>query len=229
MARASLCKYFVRNFVLVVTLLCCHDINAVSFQNLLAFLLPCHWYFIRQGQVSEKTSIIPSLSSFPRKQNFKFHPFMDVIPGTEMMFSHGATSYDRNKMVPSFPIGVTQFLHPHSHMVLSMFRHKLDFKFCVCEMNPIECHHSYEFIFFTSVWKKFCNIKYKFYMYFLWCSVTIESVDEIQWCDYLRATCLPVLLQGVMLFILIFSSIDFWVCGWNFVVLPFKWNLHSSF
>ena len=131
-----------------------------------------------------------------------------------------------------FSYCVTKFLHPHFHMVLLMFRHKLDFKFCVCEINPIECHHSYEVTFFTAVWiRKFCNIQMKF-LHATFCdapAVTIESVDKIQWCDYLSATSLAVLLQGVMLFILIFSSIDFWVCGWNFVVLPFKWNVHSSF
>lgn len=107
MARARLCKYFVRNIVLVVTLLYCHDINAIIFQNLLVVLLTCHWYFKRQGQVS--TSIILSWSCCPIKQSFQLNPFMDVIFGTEMkplqvMFPHGATSYDRNKMVLSFPM-----------------------------------------------------------------------------------------------------------------------------
>ena len=109
MARASLCKYFECNIVLVLTLLYCHDVNAVSFQNVLVFLLTCHWYSIRQGQVSKKTSIILSLSSSPIKQSFKTIPIHACDPRhwnetASVMFSRGASSYDRNKMVLSFPM-----------------------------------------------------------------------------------------------------------------------------
>lgn len=46
------------------------------------------------------------------------------------MFPHGATSYDRNKMVlTEFPYGVTTFFHQHFHMVLFILRNKLDFAF----------------------------------------------------------------------------------------------------
>lgn len=118
------------------------------------------------------------------------------------MFPHGATSYDRNKMVlTEFPYGVTTFFHQHFHMVLFILRNKLDFAFCVCEWNPIECHHSHEFSLFTYVLKKYCNIQMKFLTcYFLWCSV--KFAGKILWCDYVSATSLAVLLHGAVLFIL---------------------------
>ena len=47
----------------------------------------------------------------------------------------------------------------------------------------------------------------------------------LMWCDYTNDTSLEVLSHGT---IKIVYSCDFWVCCWNPMVWPFKWNLFSS-
>ena len=55
--------------------------------------------------------------------------------------------------------------------------------------------------------------------------LTFESVDEILGCHHSNETSSAVLSHGT---IYIVCSSNFWVCGWNPMVLPFKWNLPSS-
>ena len=55
--------------------------------------------------------------------------------------------------------------------------------------------------------------------------LTFESVDEILWCDHSNETSSAVLSHGTIYLV---CSSNFWVCGWNPMVLPFKWNLFSS-
>ena len=52
--------------------------------------------------------------------------------------------------------------------------------------------------------------------------VTFKSVDEILWCDDSNETSSAVLSHGAICYV---RSSNFWVCGWNPMVLPFKWNL----
>ena len=49
--------------------------------------------------------------------------------------------------------------------------------------------------------------------------------DEILWCDHSDETSSAVLSHGTIYFV---HSSNFWVCGWNPMVWPFKWNLFSS-
>ena len=55
--------------------------------------------------------------------------------------------------------------------------------------------------------------------------LTFESVDEIPWCYHSNETSSAVLLHGTIYLV---CSSNFWVCGWNPMVLPFKWNVFSS-
>ena len=55
--------------------------------------------------------------------------------------------------------------------------------------------------------------------------LTFESVDEIVWCYHSNVTSSVVLSHGTIYLV---CSSNFWVCGWNPMVLPFKWNLFSS-
>ena len=55
--------------------------------------------------------------------------------------------------------------------------------------------------------------------------LTLESVDQILWCDHSNETSLAVFSHGTIYLV---CSSNFWVCGWNPMVLPFKWNLFSS-
>ena len=55
--------------------------------------------------------------------------------------------------------------------------------------------------------------------------VTFESTDEILWCNNSNETSSAVLSHGAIYLV---CSSNFWVCGWNPMVLPFKWNLFSS-
>ena len=52
-----------------------------------------------------------------------------------------------------------------------------------------------------------------------------ESVDEILWCYHSNETSSAVLSDGTIGFE---CSSNSWVCGWNPIVWPFKWNLFSS-
>ena len=49
-------------------------------------------------------------------------------------------------------------------------------------------------------------------------------MDKIQWCDHSKETSLAVLPHGTVYLV---CSSNFWVCGWNPMMLPFKWNLFS--
>ena len=66
--------------------------------------------------------------------------------------------------------------------------------------------------------------------------VTFVPVDEILWCDHSITSgtsssnwysCMVLLLVACSTMYVLRSS-NFWVCGWNPLVLPFKWNLFSS-
>ena len=57
--------------------------------------------------------------------------------------------------------------------------------------------------------------------------LTFESVDEILKCDHLSESCLVVLSCGTVYYVVPGGS-NFWVCGWNPKVWPFKWKLLSS-
>ena len=52
--------------------------------------------------------------------------------------------------------------------------------------------------------------------------VTFKSVVEILWCYHSNETSSAVLSHGTICFI---WSSNSWVCGWNPMVLPFKWNV----
>ena len=57
--------------------------------------------------------------------------------------------------------------------------------------------------------------------------LTFESVDEILWCDHSNESYWAVLSCGTVYYAVQGGS-NFWVCGWNPVVWPFKWKLLSS-
>ena len=50
-------------------------------------------------------------------------------------------------------------------------------------------------------------------------------MDEIVWCNHLNETSSVVLSHGTIYFV---CTSNFWVCGWNPTVWPFKENLFSS-
>ena len=55
--------------------------------------------------------------------------------------------------------------------------------------------------------------------------LTFISMDEILWCYHSNEASSTVLSHGTISLV---CSSNFWVCGWNSTVLPFKWNLFSS-
>ena len=57
------------------------------------------------------------------------------------------------------------------------------------------------------------------------CPLTLKSVDEILLCYHSNETSSAVLSHGTVYLV---CSSNFWVCGWNPRVLPFKWNLFSG-
>ena len=57
--------------------------------------------------------------------------------------------------------------------------------------------------------------------------LTFESVDEILWCDHSNKSYWAVLSCGTVYYAVQGVS-NFWVCGWNPMVWPFKWKLLSS-
>ena len=61
-------------------------------------------------------------------------------------------------------------------------------------------------------------------MEFCKASLTFESADEILWCDHSNETSLPVLTRGAI-YIVCFPN--FWVCGRNPMIWPFKWKLSA--
>ena len=69
-------------------------------------------------------------------------------------------------------------------------------------------------------------LQYFHMVLFIWyVFLTFESVDEILWCYHLNETSSAVLSHGTIYLVCISN---FWVRGWNPMVLPFKWNLFSS-
>ena len=50
-------------------------------------------------------------------------------------------------------------------------------------------------------------------------------MDEILWCYYSNETSSAVLSHGTIYLV---CSSNFWICRWNPMVLPFKWNLFRS-
>ena len=57
--------------------------------------------------------------------------------------------------------------------------------------------------------------------------LTFESVDEILKCDHSHESYWAVLSRGAVYYAVQGGS-NFWVCGWNPKVWPFKWKLLSS-
>ena len=57
--------------------------------------------------------------------------------------------------------------------------------------------------------------------------LTFESVDEILKCDHSNESYWAVLSCGAVYFA-VQGGPNFWVCGWNPKVWPFKWKLLSS-
>ena len=57
--------------------------------------------------------------------------------------------------------------------------------------------------------------------------LTFESVDEILKCDHSNESYWAVLSCGTVYYAVQGGS-NFWVCGWNPMVWPFKWKLLSS-
>ena len=62
---------------------------------------------------------------------------------------------------------------------------------------------------------EFCKVK-----------LTLESVDEILWCDHSNESYWAVLSCGTVYYAVQGSS-NFWVCGWNPMMWPFKWKLSA--
>ena len=58
-------------------------------------------------------------------------------------------------------------------------------------------------------------------------ALTFESVDEILKCDHSNESYWTVLSCGAVYYAVQGGS-NFWVCGWNPEVWPFKWKLLSS-
>ena len=57
--------------------------------------------------------------------------------------------------------------------------------------------------------------------------LTFESVDEILKCDHSNESYWAVLSCGTVYYAVQGGS-NFWVCGWNPMMWPFKWKLLSS-
>ena len=56
-------------------------------------------------------------------------------------------------------------------------------------------------------------------------TLTCKSLDKILWCYHSNEISSAVISHGTIYLV---CSSNFWVCGWNPMVLPFKWNLFSS-
>ena len=61
--------------------------------------------------------------------------------------------------------------------------------------------------------------------YILYAALIFESVDEILWCDNSNETSSGILSLGRTIYFA--CSSNFWICGWNPMARPFKWNLFS--
>ena len=90
--------------------------------------------------------------------------------------------------------------------------------FWVCGWNPIvlPSNKSYWAVLFVVLF----IILYKMVLAF-------ESVDEILWCNHSNESYWAVLSCGTVYYAVQGGS-NFWVCGWNPMVWPFKWKLLSN-
>ena len=180
MARARLCKYFVCNIVLVVTLLYCHDINAITFQNLLVVLLTCHWYFISPSLYFDNSF----LKLLPNKAKLPIKPIHGCdLPHwnktASVMFPHGATSYDRNKMVLSFPmVRPNFFINTFAwYFLFSDINWILNFASASeIQSSVIILRNAYFSLLFQ---RNVATFKWSFLH-----ATRYEPVDEISWCDH---------------------------------------------
>ena len=64
----------------------------------------------------------------------------------------------------------------------------------------------------------------EYLMEFCKATLTFESVDKILWCDHSNESSLPLLSHGT---IYLGCSSNFWVCGPNPPMWPFKWKLSA--
>ena len=88
---------------------------------------------------------------------------------------------------------------------------------------PVLCFAS------SFMWEKGSNILLtlslpEYLMEFCKVTLTFESVDKILWCDHSNESSLPVLSYGT---IYLGCSSNFWVCGPNPMMWPFKWKLSA--
>ena len=58
--------------------------------------------------------------------------------------------------------------------------------------------------------------------------VTFQSVDEILCCDHSNESYSWAVLSSGTVYYSVQGGSNFWVCGWNPMVWPFKWKLLSS-
>ena len=86
--------------------------------------------------------------------------------------------------------------------------------FWFCGWDPILCYHLNE----TSSAVLSHGTIFQFVV------LTFESVDEILWCYHSNETSSAVLTHGTIWLV---CSSNFGVCGWNPMMLPFKWNLSA--
>ena len=87
-------------------------------------------------------------------------------------------------------------------------------KFWVCGWNPIVLPFKWNLFSTTFTW-----------YFFKYVVLTFESVDQILWCDHSNETSSAVLSHGTIYSV---CGSNFWVCGWNPMVLPFKWNFFGG-
>ena len=86
---------------------------------------------------------------------------------------------------------------------------KCSSKFWVCRRNPVVWPFKWNLFSSTFTW----------YYLFRFVVLRFESVDEIPWCDHSNKTSSVALLRGTIYLV---CSSNFWVCGWNPMVWPFK-------
>ena len=62
-------------------------------------------------------------------------------------------------------------------------------------------------------------------LYFVLATSFVRSVDQILWCYHSNEVSLAELFHSAIYLV---CSSNFWVCGPNPMVLPFKWNLYGA-
>ena len=90
---------------------------------------------------------------------------------------------------------------------------------------PIKSHGSRYNIYLKAKCRLFLNNSFTPERMIYEVVLTFESADEIRWCDHLNEISLAVLSHGTVYLV---CSSNFWVCGRNPLVLPFKWNIFGS-